>query len=152
MTKSSLMAALLLFTCAASLAGCKGGASSQLKTIDVQLGGRLFNLEVADNDDTRRTGLMYRQEMPENHGMLFVFEYSQVLGFWMKNTNIPLDILYLDKTGTIVAIRQMKPHDTNPVSSVKPARYAIELNAGTAGKVGVKEGDKVVLPGYTDQP
>jgi len=69
-----------------------------------------------------------------------------VLHFWMKNTYIPLDIIYLDADGRVVTIKQMKPLDTTTVSNEKPAKYAIELNQGMAQKAGVREGDIIRLP------
>lgn len=143
-------AALLALLLALIASGCNHQDASNLRTVDVTLGDRVFTLEVADNEAARRKGLMYRRSMPEEHGMLFVFEYSDVLKFWMKNTYIPLDIIFIDRYGTIVAIRQMKPLDETGASSGKRARFAIELNAGMAQKSSIKEGDKVVLPGYTD--
>lgn len=140
----------ILLLCTLTLCGCSDQNALGLRTMEVTLGDRVFTLEVADNDASRRKGLMDRRSMPEDHGMLFVFEYSDVLSFWMKNTYIPLDIIYLDRFGTIVAIRQMKPLDETGVSSDKAARFAIELNAGMAQKSRIQEGDKVVLPGYTD--
>ena len=78
--------------------------------------------------------------------MIFVFSDEQVRDFWMKNTFIPLDIVYLDNTGKVVAIRQMKARDETSVSSDAPAQYAIEVNAGAARQAGVKEGTTIFLP------
>jgi uncharacterized membrane protein (UPF0127 family) len=78
--------------------------------------------------------------------MIFIFDYPEVLRFWMKNTYIPLDIIYLDASGQVVAIKQMKPLDTSSVSSEREAKYAIEINAGMAEKAGVREGDRVRVP------
>ena len=93
---------------------------------------------------------MHRNSMPEDHGMIFVFGYEQVLYFWMKNTLIPLDIVYLNRDGKVVAVRQMKPLDETGIGSKEPAQYAIELNAGQAKASGVKEGDIIRLPQLPD--
>ncbi len=124
----------------------KNAIPGQVRTARVQIGKMNFDLEIADTVATRRRGLMYRQSMPEDRGMLFVFDYPEVLHFWMKNTYIPLDIIYLDADGRVVTIKQMKPLDTTTVSSEKPAKYAIELNQGMAQKAGVREGDIIRLP------
>jgi uncharacterized membrane protein (UPF0127 family) len=89
---------------------------------------------------------MYRHSLPEDRGMLFTFDDEQVRNFWMKNTFIPLDIVFVDHTGKVVAIRQMQAQDTNLTSSDAPASAAIELNLGAAKAAGVKEGDSIKLP------
>ena len=144
--------------------GCSNKPSTNLKTVKVPIGGsnttqgdglptmnlpigaRTFTLEVADTDPLRVKGLMFRTEMPEDHGMIFVFPDEDDRGFWMKNTLIPLDIVYLDADGRVVSVKSMVPRDLNPVPSDGPAMYAIELNAGVAAKTGVKAGDVISLP------
>lgn len=123
-----------------------------LRTVQMQIGNRLFTLEVAENDDDRARGLMHREWMPADHGMIFVFDREQRMGFWMKNTLIPLDILYVSETGRVVTIAQMKPLDLNPAPSRAPAKYAIELNAGTAKEVGVEVGDVIKIPEAARDP
>jgi hypothetical protein len=117
---------------------------SGLRTVQMRIGRKTFTLEVADTDATRQLGLMYRDSLPANRGMLFIFPDEQRLGFWMKNTRIPLDIIYLDSAGQVVCIRQMKPFDERSVPSGSPARFAIELNQGAAAAV--KVGDKLAIP------
>ncbi|HWP40546.1 MAG TPA: DUF192 domain-containing protein [Tepidisphaeraceae bacterium] len=131
------------------LAGCPRRAAPQpqsLPTIQLTLGNRTFTLEVANTDQTRQIGLMHRDSMPRDHGMLFVFADEQRRAFWMKNTRIPLDIIYLDAAGRIVAIKPMQPYDLSSVSSDRPAKYAIELNQGMAAEAGLKAGDVVTIP------
>ena len=91
-------------------------------------------------------GLMNRESMPSDRGMIFVFGDEQNLEFYMKNTLIPLDIVYLDRVGKVVSVAQMKPMDESAIPSGWPAKYAIELNEGTAAKVGVKAGDVIRIP------
>jgi uncharacterized membrane protein (UPF0127 family) len=130
-------------------AGCDSKpkmAPGQVRTAPVMIGQMEFQLEIADSMASRQRGLMHRQSMPADRGMLFVFDYPEVLRFWMKNTYIPLDIIYLDGAGKVVTIKQLKPLDETSVSSEKPAKYAIELNAGMAEKAAVREGDVIHLP------
>ena len=84
--------------------------------------------------------------MADDHGMVFCFDGDEERSFWMHNTRIPLDILYVDRLGRIVSIKQMKPYVEDPVPSDGACRYAIELNEGTAAKVGVRAGDILQLP------
>ena len=81
--------------------------------------------------------------LPEHRGMLFVFPRSMPLSFWMMNTFIPLSIAYIDDTGTILNITDMKPQTTDPHPSAGPARYALEMNQGWFAKRGIKAGAKV---------
>jgi hypothetical protein len=78
--------------------------------------------------------------------MIFVFPFEQRLSFWMENTLIPLDIVFVDREGRIVSIHQMQPLDLRQVPSAGPAMYAIELNQGTAARAGVKAGDMLQIP------
>ena len=107
-----------------------------LPTARVEIGGRQYIVELAQSHPERMRGLMFREALAEDHGMLFVFEREQPLAFWMKNTLIPLDILYFDDAFRLVSITA----DTPPCRtaycpsypSARPARYVLELNAGQA--------------------
>ena len=100
--------------------------------------------EVADRPEARQLGLMFRKELPQNQGMLFVFEEPQVLDFWMKNTYLPLDVAFISNDGTILNIESMKPLDEKPrYRSCGPARYALEVNQGWFAKRGIKPGDRI---------
>lgn len=151
MTRKLMVTILCLSAGGGLLLGCKPQPAADVRpaqpaTVELRIGDELFTCEIAADESSRRKGLMFRNHLPENRGMIFVFNREQVLRFWMKNTYIPLDILYLDSAGKIVAIRQMKPLDTNGVSSKSPARYAVELNAGAAERAKVREGDAIPLP------
>jgi uncharacterized membrane protein (UPF0127 family) len=139
------LALVLLF---AVVTGCaQRGTNSALATVDMRIGSQTYTLEVANTPGTRERGLMERDSMPADHGMIFVFAEPRTLNFWMKNTRIPLDILYLDERGQVVSIHQMKPYDTRTKTiSARPAKYAIELNVGQANKAGVKAGDVLEIP------
>lgn len=117
-----------------------------LRTVEVKIGAETFTLEVADQPATRTRGLMRRDAMPRDHGMLFVFPDTDERSFWMKDTRIPLDILYLDAAGRVVSIHQMKPYDLRGTVSEGPAKYAIELNQGMSAETGVKPGDVIEIP------
>jgi uncharacterized membrane protein (UPF0127 family) len=112
----------------------------------MRLGNKPFTLEVADTPATVQYGLMRRDSMPADHGMIFVFADEAERGFWMKNTRIPLDIVYVAADGKIVSIKQMKPYDERTTPSDGPAQYAIELNKGAAESVGLKPGMALQLP------
>ncbi len=115
-------------------------------TVPMIIGRETFNLEVADTPAKQRRGLMDRPSMPADHGMIFVFPEPKEQSFWMRNTYIPLDILYLDENGRIVSIKQMKPLEDEAVHSDGPAMFAVELNQGAAARVGVKPGDVLTIP------
>jgi uncharacterized membrane protein (UPF0127 family) len=139
----------LLFALVALLAGCGNSTTqpqSNLATMTMQIGRQTFTLEIADAEPTRETGLMNRDSMPANHGMLFVFEDEIPREFWMKNTRIPLDILFIDGQGKVVASKSMKPYDLNTTTSDAPAKYAIELNKGAAESSGISVGDQLTIP------
>jgi uncharacterized membrane protein (UPF0127 family) len=146
------LALLLLINCLP--AGCKPkpaaapaeGRADAAATVPMRIGSETFHLEVADTDDERRRGLMYRESMPADHGMIFVFPEEEEQSFWMKNTLIPLDIIYLDEWGKVVSIKPMKPRDLTGVDSDGPAMYAVEVNRGAAARAGVKAGDRLTIP------
>lgn len=98
-------------------------------------------VEVAKTPHQHNKGLMFRNNLDEDSGMIFIFEKPKVLSFWGMNTFIPLDIAFLDEQGTIKDIRRIKKHDLNSVKSSCPCKYAIELEDGWFSKNGIKEGD-----------
>jgi len=103
-----------------------------------------FNIELAITPAQQSKGLMFRTEMAEDAGMLFIFNTVKPLSFWMKNTFIPLDMLFLSSDGTILHIHPNAiPEDTTGVPSKFPAKAVLEINGGIAAKMGVKEGDQV---------
>jgi hypothetical protein len=112
--------------------------------VPIRVGGIEIQVEIADSEAERSRGLMFRESLPENQGMLFVYDTQrETLGFWMRNTLIPLDIAYADREGRIVDIRQMEPRDERTVSSAAPAMYALEMNQGWFEKNGVRVGDRI---------
>jgi len=133
------------------LAGCAKAASAGHKSITVLLHGQRFSVELATDDTQRQRGLMMRQSLPANHGMLFVFPRMDPQAFWMKNTLIPLDMLYFDAARRLVSMQLNVPPcraDPCPVyPSEGPARYVLELSGGTARGIGVQPGDELKIEG-----
>ena len=124
-----------------------GVPQTGLRTVTVRLGNRDFTLEVADTPDTTRDGLMFRKSMPADHGMIFVFPAERPLTFWMKNTYIPLDVVFVNVQRQVVAIKPGRPlDDQTGIHSDSPASYAIELNRGAAAAAGLKVGDRIDIP------
>jgi hypothetical protein len=122
---------------------CSGAGSDW-----VEVGGQRFSVEVADDFEERARGLMYRESMPSDAGMLFVHEREERLAYWMKNTRIPLDILYFDANRRLVSIQRRVPTcsagDRCPnYPSTGPAKYVLELNAGRSEALGLAPGDEI---------
>jgi uncharacterized membrane protein (UPF0127 family) len=106
-----------------------------------------FEVEVMRNDEDRAKGLMYRRYMPENRGMLFDFQVPQPVFFWMKNTYIPLDMVFIRQDGTIARIAEdTEPLSTRTIASGEDVVAVLELNGGAAQRAGIRAGDKVQHP------
>jgi uncharacterized membrane protein (UPF0127 family) len=117
-----------------------------LPHIDIQAGMHVIKAEVAADGTTRMRGLMMRERLGTNEGMLFVFEQKAGHCFWMKNTLIPLSIAFIDDDGTIANILDMKPHDESSHCPVRPVRYALEMEQGWFAKRGLKAGARLGQP------
>lgn len=131
--------------CFIILAVCGLFCSVVAKFSTVSLDGHRFTVDVATTPPEQNRGLMYRSSLPADHGMLFVFQRAAPLSFWMKDTLIPLDMLFFDSNRRLVnVLRDVPPCKRDPCpqyfSSV-PARYVLELNAGAAARVGAGKGD-----------
>lgn len=100
-------------------------------------------VEVAKTPEQRAQGLMWRKDLGDNGGMLFIFEEEEYHSFWMKNTYIPLSIAFIDKNGRIIEIRDMKPLSTETHSPSKPILYALEMKKGWFSKNGIRKGDTI---------
>lgn len=109
-------------------------------------GDRRFFIEIADEARERQRGLMFRQSMPGDRGMLFVFAEESRQGFWMQNTPLALDLLFIGDDGHVRAIVQGVPFSPAPISPDVTARFVLELVAGTAQKAGIAVGDRVRHP------
>jgi len=103
-----------------------------------------IDIEIADNDAKRQRGLMFRKTMEDAQGMLFVFVVSEQQSFWMKNTILPLDIIYINSQAEVVSIQKNAvPYSEKSLPSFKPAQYVVEVNAGYTDKYGIKEGTSI---------
>ena len=105
-----------------------------------------FSIEVADRDEERARGLMFRHDLPDDRGMLFIFEQTRRVAFWMKNTPLPLDLVFIGENGVVLNVSRGEPQSTDVISPPTPVRFVLELKAGTAQKAGVADGDKVHHP------
>jgi len=122
-----------------------------LPKIKLSAGMHLIDTQVASTPDQRATGLMFRQEMPQGEGMLFVFEEATPQCFWMKNTLLPLTAAFITDDGSIVNLANMKPQTTDSHCSAKPVRYVLEMNLGWFEKKGLKAGSKLGGPPFSKQ-
>lgn len=146
-----IILAMLFAACAAaSTTAC---ASNPLW---VELGSRHYQVEVADTDSARARGLMFRESLAADRGMLFIHDREERLAYWMKNTRIPLDILYFDSHRRLVSQQRDVPPcpdgDWCPAyPSAGPALYVLELNAGQAAEMGLEDGARLEFgPGIAD--
>jgi uncharacterized membrane protein (UPF0127 family) len=113
-------------------------------------GNHSFQVEVAETSEQRAQGLMFRRQMAADAGMLFLFGGSlQERAMWMKNTLIPLDMLFIDEAGKIVRIEQRTvPHSLRAIRSGQPVAAVLELNAGTTSRLAIEPGDRVIYPAF----
>ncbi len=109
-------------------------------------GERRFSIEIADEPAKRQAGLMFREHMADDHGMLFVFEQTQPVGFWMRNTPMALDLIFIGADGRIKAIMQGEPQSEAVISPDEPVRFVLEVKAGIAAREGIADGDLVKHP------
>lgn len=115
----------------------------------MEIGGMTLEIEVAADNQTRQRGLMHRTSMPEDHGMLFAYPTPRIQHFWMKNTFLPLSIAFIDDDGTVVNVDDMQPLEELPgAASIKPVRFALEVNQGWFQRHNIAEGAKVELPDW----
>lgn len=132
---------------------------SKMETVPIEIVGRTTYTayvarQHADDGQVVQLGLMNttEAELPEDRGMIFVFDYDDLRSFWMRNTIIPLDIAYIRSDGTIVKTYTMEPLNEMGYPSIEAARYALEVRAGQFAKWGIKAGDRVVLPASIGGP
>jgi uncharacterized membrane protein (UPF0127 family) len=129
------------------LAAPAGAAERSALEIVTKTGVHTFSVEVVANDADRAKGLMYRKSLPEGTGMLFDFHREQEVSFWMQNTYIPLDMIFIRADGRIWRIAENTvPLSTEQVPSRGPVRGVLEVIAGTARKLGIAPGDRVAHP------
>ena len=143
--KKTLALFLLIF-----LIGCTKVINKNYSKISIYNGKNLIdlNVEIADDNQKRTNGLMFRGSLDETSGMFFIFENENYQIFWMKNTLIPLDLVYIDKNLKVVDIKYAVPCKEDPCAvykSAKPAKYVLEVNGNFTAKKNIKPGDKIVL-------
>lgn len=109
-------------------------------------GEKRFDIEIADDMGERERGLMFRQQMDDDHGMLFVFEDTREVGFWMQNTPMPLDLIFIGQDGRVRAVLPGEPFSTAVISPRTPVRFVLEVRAGIAEKAGIRDGDRLRHP------
>ncbi|MBK8070973.1 MAG: DUF192 domain-containing protein [Ramlibacter sp.] len=114
-----------------------------LPRVKLTAGMHQIDAQVAATPMQQQVGLMWRKEMPQHEGMLFIFEQATRQCFWMKNTLLPLTAAFVDDDGTIVNLADMKPQTTDPHCSAKPVRYVLEMNQGWFAKKGIKAGARL---------
>lgn len=141
--KPVLPALASLVLAAALLPAAAQERQMNLPRVTLSAGMHQIDAQVAQTPGQRATGLMYRKEMPQHEGMLFIFEQPSVQCFWMQNTLLPLTAAFVADDGTIVNLADMKPQTTDSHCSGKPVRYVLEMNQGWFAKKGVKPGSKL---------
>jgi hypothetical protein len=130
----------------AALLAAGPGRASEMQTLEIATRGGVhaFSVEIATNDAERQKGLMFRKELREGRGMLFDFGHDQDVSMWMKNTYIPLDMLFIQSDGRISHIAEnTEPLSERIISSGGPVRAVLEVIGGTARKLGIAPGDRV---------
>ena len=133
----------LVLSFLALAAHAQGAPQTTLPRIKLQAGMFQIDAQVAQTQEQRSIGLMYRTEMPQHEGMLFVFEQPATQCFWMKNTLLPLTAAFVADDGTIVNLADMKPHTTDSHCSEKPVRFVLEMHQGWFAKKGLKAGSRL---------
>jgi uncharacterized protein len=145
---NTLMNRATRFLAPVALAGMLLQAAAQepqlnLPRVTLTAGMHQIDAQLAQTHEHRATGLMYRKEMPQHEGMLFVFDQPSIQCFWMKNTFLPLTAAFLGDDGTIVNLVDMKPHSTDSHCSERPVRYVLEMHQGWFARKGIKAGAKL---------
>ena len=139
----SLWTAFLLFGLLIATGPARPAQQDTLEIVS-KTGVHVFSVEIADTEATREKGLMFRKKLPEGQGMLFDFKREQDVAFWMKNTYIPLDMIFIRGNGRILRIaRDTEPLSTALIPSGGPVRAVLEVIGGTAEKLGIAPGDRV---------
>ncbi len=112
--------------------------------VDTANGPKAFTVEIASDAPSQERGLMYRKELPPDAGMLFDFHQQARVSFWMKNTPLPLDMVFIRSDGTVSSVEpNAVPYSTDSISAAEPVQAVLEINGGRAHALGIKPGDKV---------
>lgn len=146
-TRRNLVALVLAFAVAVPAAAQNPAVRFEKSDLTIESGGKRhrFTVEFADNDERRTLGLMHRRQMAADAGMLFDFKRDGPVAMWMRNTLIPLDMLFVDREGIVRHIHERAvPMSEAIISSEENVRAVLELNGGTAARLGLKKGDRLV--------
>ncbi len=149
------LAAAVLGSPACASTGPTRAQSLEITPLSIRTatGEHAYRVELADSDVERETGLMFRTELARDAGMLFVYPQDQFIGLWMRNTLIPLDMVFIRADGTVSSVAKgAVPHDETPIVSKEPLRAVLELAAGEADRIGVKPGDRVLHAAFGTAP
>jgi uncharacterized protein len=144
-----LMASLAAFAVLVTLCANPAAKAASIQPLEIvtKSGVQVFSVEMATTEEEKTQGLMYRKELPDGKGMLFDFSPEQQISMWMKNTYIPLDMIFIRADGRILRIAEnTEPMSTKIISSGGLARGVLEVIAGTAQKYGIQPGDRVAHP------
>ena len=144
----ALIATLLSIAAPLSAAAQDNMAQTKLERVALTAGIHRIDAQIAATPQQREIGLMFRKDMPQQEGMIFVFDQSNQQCFWMKNTVLPLSAAFVADDGTIVNVVDMKPQTLDSHCSEKPVRYVLEMNLGWFAKKGIKAGTKLQGPPF----
>ena len=136
----------LAFLCTAALCVAQDAPLSKIEplTVATEQGATMFTVEIADTDALRQRGLMFRQRLPEDRGMLFDYGQPQPVAMWMKNTYVALDIVFIRTDGTVAYVAENTvPHSLDAIGVREPVLGVLEVAAGTARRIGLRAGDTV---------
>ncbi len=147
--KNATVAIALSILAACASVEAQDGPQLDLPRAKLSAGVYQISAQVAQTPNQRSTGLMFRREMPQGEGMLFIFEQAGMQCFWMKNTLLPLTAAFVADNGEIVNLMDMQPHSEAPHCSTKPVRYVLEMNQGWFAKKSVKAGTKLAGEPFT---
>jgi hypothetical protein len=128
-------------TAAEIQAGAQTGLKREPLTIYSANGDHQFDVDIAATSEQQETGLMFRKALQPNEGMIFPYDPPATVSFWMKNTLIPLDIIFIRANGSIARITTARPLDLTPVPSGEPIGAVLEIRGGRAAELGIREGD-----------
>ncbi|HEY9037769.1 MAG TPA: DUF192 domain-containing protein [Roseovarius sp.] len=144
-----LIAATALALCIAVSASAEPACRADQVQLRGEWGQARFSIELADDEAERAQGLMHRETMPQGAGMLFVYPEARTVGFWMKNTLIPLDMIFLDVTGTVTQVHSNAvPGDLTPIMGGDDVKAVLEINGGLAERMGIAPGTQLRHPSF----
>jgi len=144
-----IIIAVFLFSAFSYEKGAAFAASEKLESLIIRVDGAeiKFNVEVARTPIQQEAGLMFRRSLPKDQGMLFIYPYQSIVKMWMKNTFIPLDMVFINSKGIVKKIvERTVPLSLNVISSEETVIAVLELNGGTSNRIGLKRGDQVFHP------